>query len=256
MNSSEENPLNMVPDPYDGKAFVLPPTMCTNERRLFFRRMNEILGFLYVTTFSYGECGKNLEKSIPKLPFGDKTDIRIESKDGMFIVTPARQIVAMTKGGIDILVRQVFIMTYGSFETYLFQLFDRSYPSIGLSENTLDVSMDILMRKKWDGKFCKMRDVFGVNYKSSDLLLHFNDLAMDFDGQKIKNPLTFLDELAQIRHRIVHASSILDTGNLVFITISFCHEFFYFFSLLTGYLDGLFSRRFSYPMTNIQPAKA
>ena len=245
----------MVPDPYDGKAFVLPATMCTNERRLFFRRMNEILGFLYVTIFSYGECGKNLGKIIPKLPFGDKTDMRLEW-DGRFVVTPARQIVAMTKTGLDILARQIFVMIYGSLETYLFQLFERSYPLIGISEYTLDKSMDILMRKKWDGKFCKMRDIFGVNYKSNDLLLQFEDLEMHFNGKKIRNPLIFLDELTQIRHRIVHASSILDTGNLVFINIRFCHEFFYFLSMLTGYVDELFSNRFSFERQNIAPAKA
>jgi hypothetical protein len=79
---------------------------------------------------------------------------------------------------------------------------------------------------------------------------------MDFGGKKTKNPLTFLDELAQIRHRIIHASSILDTGNLVFINIAFLHEFFYFYSLLTGYVDDLFSKKFSYPMTSVEPAKA
>ena len=234
MNESEKNPLEMVPDPYDGKTFVLPQTLCTDERRLFFKRMNEILGFLYVTTFSFDEGRKNLEKIVPKLPFGDKTDIKIEWKDGRSIITPARKLIAMTKEGLDILARQIFVMIYGSFETYLFQLFDRSYPNIGVSENTLDISIDILMRKKWDGKFCKMRDVFGVAYKANDLILHFSDLQMDFSGKKIKNPLMFLDELAQVRHRVVHASSILDTGNLVFVDITFFHEFFYFCSLLTG----------------------
>jgi len=256
MNASEKNPLKMVPDPYDGKTFVLPQTLCTEERRFFFKRMNEILGFLYVTTFSYNECGKNIEKIIPKLPFGSKNEIKIEFKDGRSIITTARQIVAMTRGGLDILARQVLIMIYGSFETYLFQIFDRSYPKVGVTENPLDISIDILMRKKWDGKFCKMRDVFGVAYKSRDLILHFSDLQMDFGGKKIKNPLTFLDELAQIRHRIVHASSILDTGNLVFINIAFLHEFFYFYSLLTEYIDNLFSKKFSYPMTSVESAKA
>jgi len=256
MNKSEKNPLKMVPDPYDGKTFVLPQTLCTDERRLFFRRMNEILGFLYVTTFSYSECGNNIQKIIPKLPFGDKTDIKIEFKDGRSIITPARQIVAMTRGGLDILARQVFIMIYGSFETYLFQLFDRSYPKIHISKNPLDISMDILMGKKWDGKFCKIRDVFGVAYKSNDLILHFSDLQMDFGGKKIKNPLTFLDELAQVRHKIIHASSILETGNLVFINIAILHEFFYFYSLLTGYVDELFSKKFSYPLKIVEPARA
>lgn len=208
MNAKDKNPLEMVSDPYDGKTFVLPQTLCTNERKLFFKRMNEILGFLYVTTFSFSECRKNFEEIVPKLPFGDKTDIKIESKDGRCIITPAGKLIAMTKEGLDILARQIFVMIYGSFEIYLFQLFDRSYPNIGVSENTLDISIDILMRKKWDGKFCKMRDVFGVAYKVNDLTLGFSDLQMDFSGKKIENPLIFLDELAQIRHRIVHASNV------------------------------------------------
>ena len=78
MNDKDKNPLGMVPDPFDGKTFVLPETPCTRERRLFFQRMNEILGFLTVTSYSFLECRKNVENLIPKLPFRDKTEIKIE----------------------------------------------------------------------------------------------------------------------------------------------------------------------------------
>ncbi len=228
MNDKNQNPLGMVPDPFDGKTFVLPETPCTRERRLLFQRMKEIIGFFNVASYSFQECRKNLELLIPKLPFGDKTDFKIEWTDGRSITMPARKIVNMTFDGNDILARQIFIMIYGSFETYLFQMFDRTYPKIGITKDTLDVSLDILMRRKWDGKFNKMSEVFDVNYRAGELMNHFKDFKMTFSGNSIKNPLSFLDKLAQIRHRIVHASSILEKGNLVNIDITVFHEFFYF----------------------------
>ena len=231
MNDKNKNPLGMVPDPFDGKTFVLPETPCTRERRLFFQRMKEIIGFLNVTSYSFQECRKNLELLIPKLRFKEKTDIKIEWTGGRSITIPARKIVKMTFDGNDILARQIFIMIYGSFETYLFQMFDRTYPKIGITE-------------------------FDVNYRVGELINHFKDLKMDFSGNLIKNPLNFLDELAQIRHRIVHASSILEKGNLVNIDITFFHEFFYFCSLLTDYVDILFSKKYKYPRNILDPAKA
>lgn len=101
-----------------------------------------------------------------------------------------------------------------------------------------------------------MSEVFDVNYRAADLTNRFHDLKMDFEGKLIKTPLNFLDELAQIRHRIVHASSILEKGNLLSIDIRFFHEFFYFFSLLTDYVDEIFSKIYGYPRINLDPAKA
>jgi hypothetical protein len=210
MNDKNKNPLGMVPDPFNGNTFVLPETPCTRERRLFFRRMKEIIGFLNMASYSFQEYRKYLELLIPKLSFKEKTDMKIEWTDGRSITMPAAKMIKLTSDGNDILARQIFIMIYGSFETYLFQMFDRTYPKIGITENTLDVSLDILMKRKWDGKFNKMSEVFDVNYRAGELINHFKDVKMDFSGNLVKNPLTFLDELAQVRHRIVHASSILE----------------------------------------------
>ena len=49
MNKDPENPLGMVPDPIAGDAFVFPPTKCTRERRLFFKRANDIHALLFIT---------------------------------------------------------------------------------------------------------------------------------------------------------------------------------------------------------------
>ena len=122
--------------------------------------------------------------------------------------------------GVDILCRQVFIMLYGSIETYIFQLMERSFPGIGITENILDQSLEIMLRKKWDSKLCTMSDVFGLGYKAGELKDHFSNFEMNFAGKVFKNPLHFLDELAQIRHKIVHASSILEKGKYIFEKIS------------------------------------
>ena len=139
-----------------------------------------------------------------------------------------KKIVKMTHDGLNILARQIFIMIYGSLETYLFQIFERTYPNIGITENILDTSLDILMKRKWDGKFCKMSEVFDVNYCAGDLMNRFDGIEMNFEGKLINNPLNFLDELTQIRHLIIHAPSILEKDNLVSIDIRFFHEFFIF----------------------------
>jgi len=257
MTTTPDNPLDMVPDPFAGNAFVLPQTNCTEERKLFFRRMNEIQAVLFIAKHSFDVCKEKYDKNIiPKLPSGANTPIKIEMNGGNFIVLPAFRITEMVTNGINILTRQAFVMFYGSFETYLFQLFERSFPLVGITENILDKSRDILMLKKWDGKFCKMNEVFGIDYKAGNLIDHFKTFEMDFEGKKHKNPLTFLDEIAQVRHRIVHASSLLENNKLIFIDMNIFHSFFGFFFLLTDYIDERFGSKFGFTRTAINPAKA
>ncbi|ODS32538.1 MAG: hypothetical protein SCARUB_02338 [Candidatus Scalindua rubra] len=247
----------MISDPFSGDTFVLPVTECTSERKLFFKRMNEIQSLLYVTKLSFDVCKKNYgENIIPKRPTKEKTSMRLAINGGNPIFLPAFKIIEITSNGIDILTRQAFIMFYGSFETYLYQLFEKSFPLIEVTENILDKSRDILMLKKWDGKFCKMNEVFDIGYKANDLVCRFNNFEMDFEGKRHKNPLHFLDELAQIRHRIVHASSILENDKLIFIDMKIFHGFFGFFFLLTDYIDSLFTKKFGYDRKKINPAEA
>ncbi|MEE9605936.1 MAG: hypothetical protein V3V70_10265 [Candidatus Scalindua sp.] len=256
MSSNSDNPLNMIPDPFSGDTFVLPETDCTSERIMFFKRMNEIQSLLYVTKLSFDVCKKNYEENIiPKLPTKEKTDMRLEINGGNPIFLPATRIIEITSNGINILTRQAFIMFYGSFETYLFQLLERSFPNVGITEDILDKSRDILMLKKWDGKFCKMNEVLNIEYKANDLMNWFNNFEMDFEGRKHKNPLNFLDALAQVRHRIVHASSILENDRLIFIHMNIFHELFSFFFFLTDYVDNLFAKRFGYDRKKINPGE-
>ncbi len=257
MTANSDNPLNMVPDPFAGNRFVLPKTKCTDERTQFFRRMNEIQAFLFITKHSFDVCKEKYGNIIiPKLPLKANTPIKLEMNGGNFIAMPAARIIEMTTNGIKLLTRQAFVMFYGSFETYLFQLFDKSFPLIGLTENILDKSIDILMLKKWDGKFCKINEAFNIGYRASDLMNRFNNFKMEFEGKKHRNPLNFLDELAQVRHRIVHASSIVQNDKLISIDMNIFHGLFGFFFLLTDYVDNLFAKKFCYLLKEINPAEA
>lgn len=260
MSSSSKNPFNMVSDPFAGDSFVLPETECTTERKQFFKRMNEIQAFLYVTKLSFDVCKKHYEEVIiPKLHSRENTPMKLEMDGGNFIAMPAARIIEMTANGINVLTRQAFVMFYGSFETYLYQILERAFSNIsniGITEGVLGKSREILMLKKWDGKFCKMNEVFDIGYKANDLINQFNNFEMDFEGTKHKNPLNFLDELTQVRHRIVHASNILENDRMIFIDMNVFHGFFGFFFLLTDYVDNLFAKRFGYTRQKINPAEA
>lgn len=243
MTFDPNNPLGMVPDPYSGGSFVLPETLCTDERKLWFRRTNEMIKFLGITELALKECRSQYEQRLSQRKLRADTPLKLQSPDGRSVIMPLHNFLKGCDEGVDVLCRQVFVMLYGSLETYLFELLERSFPAIGITNGILDQSLEIMMKRKWDGKFCKMREVFGLNYKANDLINHFKGFGMDFEGQVFKNPILFLDELAQIRHRIVHASSIWKHGRLIFVNAQVFHSYYAFCALLTDYVDELFARK-------------
>jgi hypothetical protein len=259
----------MTADPFDGQSFVLPKAICTPERRAWFRRSNEIMAFMMTTSLALKECGAKYEAKIPSLSDQGKTPLRIDLKEGLYIAAPARLIVQKLKEGVDILTRQIFVMFYGSFETYLFDLMIRSFGEIGKSKDPLQNSIKIMMGKSWKSKFAKIDSTFDLNHKDRNLITHFKDFQMEFLGMKFKNPLDFIDKLSEIRHRIVHASSIIDVsyvekypqvksekGKPITIEITMFHPMYAFYTLLTEYIDELFGERFGYHRVIIDPASA
>lgn len=257
MSSSSQNPLNMKPDPFDGESFIFPETKCTDERRLFINRCNDITVFLYASRDALDKYRIEFESNIiPKLNMNQNNPLKFTLSSGECIMTTPKKITSTAIKGGDILTRQVFVMFYGSFETYLFQLLERSFPMIGITEDKLDKAREILMLRKWDGKFCRMNEVFNIGYRAKDLINHFKDFEMDFEGIKHKNPLNLFDEIANVRHRIVHASSILENNKEIFIDMKNFHGMFAFLLLLTEYIDNLFVKRFGYDCKKINPGEA
>ena len=256
MSEQSKNPVGMVSAPYDGVGFVFPETLCTRERRYFFKRLNEIHALLYITKHSYDETKKLYQSRIPKLTYMENTPIKLELSTGSSTIFPAKTILKYAGDGINILTRQAFIMFYGSFETYLFQLFERSFQNIGIEDDILERSIEILMGGKWDTKFNKMSSCFDLGFKAGSLNSHFTGFGLNFNGEILKSPLTFLDELANVRHRIVHASSILEKDQLISVEMDIFHGFYGFYFLLTDFVDNLFSNKFDYPRHKVNSAEA
>ena len=257
MTSDPKNPLGMVPDPYAGDTRILPDTPCTHERRLWFRRANEIMAFLFVTEFAQKECQSKYETLIKQNQLKLETQFRLRSSDGRLATMPTGKFIGICRDGLDILSRQGFIMFYGSLETYLFELIERSYVEIGITKDILYKSLGIMMKRNWDGKFCKMSEVFSLGYNASNIVNHFKGFEMEFNGKAYEHPLLFLDELSKVRHKIVHASSIMENGKLIYFKPQEMFLARYgFCALLTEYIDALFVRRFSYQQTIINPGRA
>lgn len=64
MKKDPENPIGMLPDPIAGEAFVFSPAKCTRERRLFFKRVNEIYALLFITKHAYYESNTIYQERI------------------------------------------------------------------------------------------------------------------------------------------------------------------------------------------------
>ena len=251
-----KNPVGMVRDPFAGNGFILPEALCSDQRKLWFRRSNEIIGFLTTTELALRECRGKYEHLLSQRHLKSDTPLKLESSDGRSVIMPTGRFLRGCIDGVDVLCRQVFVMLYGSLETYIFELLDRSFTKVKMTEDILGQSLEIMMKRKWDGKFCRIRDVLGLDYKSGDLINHFKGFQMNFEGKVFRNPLLFLDELAQVRHKIVHASSILEKGKLIFVNAQVFHAYYVFFVLLTDYVDDLFAKKFVYARVKINPAEA
>lgn len=256
MTAKTTNPLGMVRDPYAGDGYILPDTACTDQRRSFFRRTKEIFKFLTISDLALKECKTKYEQLLLKNQLKPDTPLELGFSDGRFTIMLVGSFLNGCNEGIESLCRQVFVMLYGIWETYLFETLELSFPQVGISENILENSLKIMMKGNWDGKFCKMQSTLGIDYKAGDLVKYFKNFEMNFEGKKFNNPLHFLDELAKIRHRIIHASSMLDNGKPIFINAQVFPAFFTFFALLTEYVDSLFSEKFGYGQTKINPAEA
>ena len=162
MPSEKGNPLGMIRDPYAGDGFILPDTLCTDERKIWFRRSKEILSFLTISELALKDCRKKYETLLSGKKLHPDTPLKFDFSDGRSTIMPVGKFLVGCNEGIELLCRQVFIMLYGSWETYLFELLERSLPKVNISENILEESLKIMMKGNWDGKFCRMRDLLGI----------------------------------------------------------------------------------------------
>jgi hypothetical protein len=82
MTFNPQNPLGMISDPYAGDSFVFSQTLCTDQRRLWFRRANQIIAFLTTTELAMKECESKYDQLLSQRRLKPDTPLKIESSDG------------------------------------------------------------------------------------------------------------------------------------------------------------------------------
>ena len=90
MADKSKNPLGMVRDPYAGDSFILPDTLCTDQRKAFFRRAKAILKFLTISDLALKECKNKYEQLISKDQLKPDTPLKFGFSDGRSTIMPVR----------------------------------------------------------------------------------------------------------------------------------------------------------------------
>ena len=130
--------------------YVLPPQLCSERRREFFVRANQILGS-YSIIFGYSNFGKNwIEREAKKGRFIETTPMRI-TINGRTIQTTYRKLKEMYKKGVPRLSNYIFLMIYGNFETFLSDLVCDGLTKQGQS-SPIEETIRLMMTTKWIGR--------------------------------------------------------------------------------------------------------
>jgi hypothetical protein len=257
--SNKGNPLNMQSLDPEG-LYVLPPQLCSERRREFFVRANQILGS-YSIICGYSNFGKNwVELEAKKGRFIETTPMRITINDRT-IQTTYRKIKEMYEKGVPRLSNYIFLMIYGNFETFLSDLVCDGLTKQGRS-SPVEETIRLMMATKWVGKIDRLSQLFDLNLGKSNRQQKFRDLPMEFMGVIYTDPIEFLQKIADIRHRLTHYSGLADSlflsefprcglseGDPIFMPVHMPYDTQFFLVLLTDLVDDAFSRKFKWSRT-------
>lgn len=242
--------------------YILPPQLCSNRRREFFLRANRILGS-YTTLTIYSEYGKQWgELQAKNGVFGETTPMRF-TINGRTMQTSYRKFKELYQKGIPQLTNYIYLMIYGNFESFLSDLVcdglsDQGHP------NPEEETIKLMMATKWLGKIDRISQRLGVDLGKRKRDIHFQNLHMEFAGNVYKDPIGFLQNMADIRHRLIHYSGRIDAlfmiefpkssisvGDLIVLPAHLPYDVNNYFVLLTELIDGAFSEQFGWSRESI-----
>ena len=260
------NPLGMRQLP-DGGPFVLPRTLATARRQEFLQRANSILGFYVALTITANEGKKVIDAHERSGKFVDATLMRLPFE--------ARGTVAQFNYGAlkrfhatagTTLTNQVFLMLYGNFEAFLSDLVLDALSELGDSADPEQEAIYLMMARKWPGKFDKMTQRLKVKLGKRVLVRHFSGIDMGFLGKATNDPRVYLQMMADLRHRLVHAGSRanrkfvarypesgLKAGDSINVPFGLPLELQLIFTHLSEAVDEAFANRFGWERTMVAP---
>lgn len=250
----------------DGGPFVLPPTPATARRQEFLQRANSILGFYAALTITASEgkkvidaheqSGERVDGTTMRLPFGGRGIAQFNY--GAFKRFHASAGATLTN--------QVFLMLYGNFEAFLSDLVLDALSQLGDSQDPEQEVIDLMMSAKWPGKLDRMAQRLKVKLGKRMLVRHFSGIDMGFLGEATDDPRVYLQMMADLRHRLVHAGSKanqlfaarypksgLNAGDRINLPIGLPLELQLWLAHLSEAIDGAFASRFGWERAMVAP---
>jgi hypothetical protein len=164
------------------------------------------------------------------------------------------------------LTNQVFLMLYGNFEAYLGDLVMDGLTQMGTKPDPYEKALELMVLSKWEGKIDRICLKLDVPLGKGVLTTKFEGFDLGFFNEKCKNPVEFMEKLAELRHLLVHSCGRVDNaflpahpnlglaaGQVIPLPFKLPMELQLFFSHLSDAFDEAFSSTFGWQRIPVAP---
>ena len=254
-----DNPFNMEELTQYG-GFVLGEALCTERRKDFLLRGNNILTSFTIianlSNFGYQYINKQ------DIPNERRMRLTIGKR---FIQCKNITLKDMYIPSLKQLANQTFVSIYGNFEAYLIDILIDALERLGES-NPQQESMKILAMRGWEGKIDSIGQKLNIKVGKGKFREKFKDIPMEIEGKACSDAISFLQNIADVRHLIVHTAGRVDArlaknypdanlkeGDEIAIPVELAFDLHIFLVSFTEIFDKAFSERFKWEQKVIHP---
>jgi hypothetical protein len=256
---SDENPFRMKELSPEG-PFVLGDELCSERRKDFLLRGNNILAsYANIATFS------NLGlQQVKALKITTDTPMRL-TIGGRVIQCKHRTLIDMYPAALKQLANQTFTVIYGNFEAYIVDVLVDAFEIMKV-ENPQQDALKLLAMKGWEGKIDSIGQKIGVSVGKRQFQEKFKSIPMEFAGQSCSDSISFLQNIADLRHLIVHSAGRVDErlarshpeanlkkGEDLAVPVELPFDLHLFLNAFTDVFDKAFADKFNWERNLIQP---
>ena len=248
-------------------GWVLSPRPCSGPRQEFFKRANEIDLFYTIASTFIQEGRKAFDAWAQREDLSPDTPIRITEEDGTKRAAPYRLLRSRSPTLRQQLANQVFLMLYGSFEAYIADVVCDAYSQLGEGDPE-SRTLQTIYGKRWPGRLDSMHQDLQVQLPKRRFTSAFKGQTLVFLGKKRDDPRDFLEDLAQVRHLLVHSAgrvsaafladypeAAISAGDLINIPYATLRHIELFLFRMTDVLDAAFAEKFGWARPVKDPAK-
>lgn len=263
MKDNPENPFSLK-ELALGESYVLGPELCTYWKKEFLRRGNSILAS-YSMASCYASLGNQQIVSLEEInKINAETDFRL-TIGKRFMRCNYGLMKKTFNETLRQLSNQAFLMVYGNLEAYLIDVVYEAFSNQGSADPSQD-AVNIMARTKWEGKIDSICQRFSLELGKRQFADSFRNIKMEFLGESFSEPLPFLQNIAEIRHLLVHSSGRIgdrliqrypEAGftkdTVIAIPFELPFDLHLFLTVFSDVFDKSFSDKFNWPRNIVQP---